>query len=373
MAAAVRSTPKSGKTGFFEGRKPISTTTRKGRFERMLAEKQGMMKLPKPREDDLELVFDRDQQLITLGGRQVFVDRTSAGGYQRDFDEARAMQYGRAFNWGLFGIPMLSLRDDGCYWTVSGQHRIAGAGFAGVKRIRCAVYEGLTREQEAFLFNQEATQRRDLTALDKFHSGVMAQFPDHLAVKKMVEDLGSQVAYKSDPRTGNIGGIVAINELLRTYDFAGPQLTQEALNVINAGFGTMVGKGIDGALFASMTQFLGIYSAGSQFGTADRKKLIEKLREIDPMKLRKDASNYENMGAKNARFMALRDLYNYRTQAQHRLELTNPDWRKTVSNFCTVPGCDTLGKGKPGRNYRRGLCYKHYEQARAGQDLTFAR
>lgn len=351
---------------FFEYKR--KRNTRRGRTEARLAEKAGMIHLPKPVEYDLDLEFDRDGMLMKLGGRNVQVDRASAGGYQRNYEDDRAQAYAKSFNWGLFEIPLLSLRDDGEFWVVSGQHRLAAAGYANIKKVRCQVYQGLTREQESYLFNQESTQRRNLTALADFHSGVMAGFPDHVAVKEIVESLGGKIAVKSSPRASNITGVVAVNGLLNVYDHGGPDLTRHALNVINQGFGSLKGKGIDGVLFTAMAQFLGIYSKGSPKGEVETKKLIKKLQETTPEALSMEAAVYAKKGRVPARFHALYDLYNYRTQEHKKLEWVTPDWRKSMTHYCTVPNCGTMG-GKPGRSYRRGLCRKHYDEAKAGENF----
>lgn len=340
--------------------------------KRRLATAGSYMNLPKPQRRDMALGFDSQGGILTLDGKMVRVDRVSKNpstGYQRDYDDDRARQYGANFNWGLFGTPIVNLRDDDAYWLISGQHRLAAAGYAGHTRVAVAVYEGLTLEQEAWLFNQEAVQRVDLTALDKFHSGVRAGFPDHIAIMEIVDELGGNIALKSTPRIGNVAGITAVDHLLRAYDHVGGDLLKEALMMLHDGFGELRGPAVEGAMIQAMTQFLGIYNKGSQFGYAERDKFLERLQTVAPAKIKRDASKYEGYGTVPARIQAFVDLYN--RGRKNRLEWTRPDWRKCGSNFCNVQGCDENGrtrKGdpKPGRAYRRSYCRRHYELAKKG-------
>jgi hypothetical protein len=330
------------------------------------------MSLPKPAVELKTLDFDPSVGLMRLDGRDLMVDRVEddpVDGYQREFEQARAEAYGRAFQWGLFGTPLVNLRDDGKYWVVSGQHRLAAAGYAGIEAIEVGIYSGLTRQQEAYLFNQEATQRRDLTALDKFWSGFRSGFEDHVGVANIVERVGGKIAYKSSPRIGNVNGITAVQALLTAYDKAGPVFLEEALIAIREGFGSLTGKAVDKSNIVAMTQFMGVYRKGSKYGYADRKKLIVKLKEYSPEALRADARAYEGKGVDAARFYALVDLYNYKLQVQNRLEEVRPDWRgsKFGSPVCIFPGCQSGRSHKPGNAYRRELCRMHYDLMKAGK------
>lgn len=354
---------------FFEGMK--KDPKRIGASTRRLAASASRMSLPKPQRIEMDLKFDEQGGIMTLDGHNVRVSRIEHDphGYQREYEDQRARAYGRVFSWALFGTPIVNKRDDGDYWVIAGQHRLAAAGYAGHTNIPVALYEGLLPEQEAWVFNQEASQQRSLTAMNKFHSGVEAGLPDHVAVAAIVQRVGGKIAYKGSPRIGNVNGITAVEALLQTYDFAGGQLLEDALVMIRDGFGTLQGPAVDGAMIKGMAQLLGIYAPGSVYGTLVPEKLLERLQDTTPEAVRRDALNKDG-GLVARRFQALRAVYNRRRQI--KLDPTDPDWRKVGPKLCIVPGCsegghDRKGNPKAGRVYRRSLCYQHYLPAKQGK------
>lgn len=358
--------------GFFD---PKDTSKHNRGQQRRLAAAASHKSLPMPSIQRMALVFDPVEQICTLDGRDVFVHRISddpINGYQRDYEDDRARAYGNRFNWALFGTPIVNLRDDGNYYLIVGQHRLPAAGYAGHQSVPMAVYDGLSIEDEAWIFNQEATQKRDQTALGKFHSGVQAGLPDYVAVAKIVDNLGGAISTKSTPRIGNVRGITAAQALLETYDFVGGTLLEESLAMIKDSYGKLEGSPVDGIMIKAMAMFLGIHSEGSKFGYADRQKFLKRLQAKPIEWIKAESAKISGMGQVPARYHTLVKVYNSGLREQNKLDSTRPDWRKAVPSLCFVPFCDKGGhdrknKPKAGKVYRRGLCYAHYIEAKQGR------
>jgi hypothetical protein len=358
--------------GFFDSTK---TNKHNRALQRRLTASASHKSLPMPSIMRLNLDFDPQGGMIALDGRPLLVHRIAEDpqhGYQREYEDDRSRAYGRAFNWALFGTPIINLRDDGTYYCITGQHRIPAAGYAGHTSIPVAVYEGLSLEDEAWIFNQEATQKRDQSALGKFHSGVQAGLPDYVAVARIVENLGGTISAKSTPRIGNVRGITAAQALLETYDYVGGKLLDESLSIIKQAYGALDGGPVDGVMIKAMAMFLGIHSEGSQFGYADRDKFLRRLSAKPIEWVKSESAKLSGMGQLPARYNVLVKLYNAGLREQNKLDSTRPDWRKAVPKVCFVPFCDKGGEDrkkmpKPGKVYRRGLCYQHYIEAKQGR------
>lgn len=358
---------------FFEGKKK-NIGTRAGASTRRLAASAAHKNLPKPQRIEMDFQFDEQGGIMTLDGMNVRVSRIEKdpNGYQREYEDERARAYGRVFNWALFGTPIVNKRDDGNLWVIAGQHRLAAAGYAGHTRIPVALYEGLVPEDEAWVFHQDAVQRKGLGALIAYHGGVQSGLVDHVAVDRILTRVGGKVVFKGSPRVGNVNGITAADALLSVYDFVGGKVLEDTLVMLRDGFGKLEGAAVDGTMIKAMAQFLGIYGEGSQYGTVDHGKLLKRLQAYTPEALKQDATGYKNKGAVAARFNALVDLYNRRLV--NKLDETRPDWRKAGPKLCIIPGCNHGGEGrkgpKAGKVYRRSLCNSHYLAAKAG-NLTF--
>jgi hypothetical protein len=106
--------------------------------------------------------------------------------YQRMLDENFSKSIALNFDNESIGIIHVSCRQDGTYWVVDGQHRLAALRmlgeiskaergrdtWAGVN-VECRVYYGLSIEAEARLFGL-LNRTRNVTAYDKFRAANVA-------------------------------------------------------------------------------------------------------------------------------------------------------------------------------------------------------
>lgn len=125
------------------------------------------------------------------------------GPYQRPLNEKRAKYIADTFKWGYMQPLTLSIRSNGTFWVVDGQHRHAALVYLGFKdeKVNCDVRTGLTVPQEAELFRALNNLRKPPTAFADFHAGRHQKDPAVLAIDKIVESHGLRISNSYDPRT----------------------------------------------------------------------------------------------------------------------------------------------------------------------------
>lgn len=133
---------------------------------------------------------------VEIPGSQLKYD----GSYQRPVNEKRVAVMAASFNPVMFDAIIVSKRDDGFYYVVDGQHRIAmlRTVFAGRDvLVPCRVVEGLTREQEAALYLALSIGQRPLTAHQRYFGALVAKASDAVAVDASVKRIGRNVGKSS--------------------------------------------------------------------------------------------------------------------------------------------------------------------------------
>ena len=123
---------------------------------------------------------------------QIFVDSVENGGYARPLNQNRLNYLVKRFRARSLGTVLLSLRNDGRYAELDGQHRTAAALVHGITHLDAYVYLDLTREEEAQLYAEHGDYLKQ-TARDKFKALLVAKHPDVVAMNRIVEAAGFHV------------------------------------------------------------------------------------------------------------------------------------------------------------------------------------
>lgn len=97
--------------------------------------------------------------------------------YQRELRKQRVRAYAREWSYVKAAMLMVSARGEDDYVVIDGQHRMAAALEAAVPEVPCLVLYGLSRRDEAALFNALSTQRVGLTARQRFKARLVAGDP----------------------------------------------------------------------------------------------------------------------------------------------------------------------------------------------------
>lgn len=134
------------------------------------------------------------------------------------------------------GVPVVSHRADDTYHIADGQHRIAlmCAAGRGEETLLCQVHEGLTREQEAFLF-RVLNDRRAVQPITKFLVAIVEGDPKIVRLNKTLERHGWSVAW-----TKNKGNLAAVSALIWLCDLQGGDqfdAVDMTLQVVTAAWG----------------------------------------------------------------------------------------------------------------------------------------
>lgn len=185
---------------------------------------------------------------------------------QRALIPARVKHLAKTFDLGKTGILKVSLRGDGKYYVIDGQHRVEGARAAGhgEAKVKCEVYRDLSRADEALYFLAE-NDVRAVSSLDKFRVGLTAGDPDCLAVNALVESFGLRVA------DGGAEGTVACVDRLLKIHRRDPELLKTTLDVATTAWGTRRAA-VEQVILAGLANVLDSYN-----GSLDRAALVKKL------------------------------------------------------------------------------------------------
>ena len=158
--------------------------------------------------------------------------------YQRTLDEVRVDKMAAAYQVALVGIIEVSARPDGRYAILDGQHRVAVAKSVAFgtpnqnPHVPCRIHTGLTGADEATLYHQLNTTRRQLTGWDRWVARRGAGDPDVLAIEASARRnnliIGAHVgpnvlrSTQACERVVTLGGIALLDEVLSVIRAAWP-------------------------------------------------------------------------------------------------------------------------------------------------------
>lgn len=149
------------------------------------------------------------------------------------------------FNPSLVGTLSLSLRGSGKYAVIDGQTRMIGTEKLGFVALPSLVYEGLSKADEAGVFELLQTQRRNATSWTRFRAALVAKNPESLAIKALVESIGRKVGGDPD----SIRSVAALEYGYRLHPFT----LERSLVALTAAYPDRVPSG---QLIRSMHYFL---------------------------------------------------------------------------------------------------------------------
>jgi hypothetical protein len=249
----------------------------------------------------------------------MFVDMTYARPHnQRKVDALRA-------EWepAAIGTLLVSLRRDGRFAVIDGQHRMAAGVEEGMREFPCRVYIDLNVEDEARLYRKFGTVHAQ-TALDLFKSRLAeggSSDTGRIAneIQSAVESLGLRLSF----RGRGPGNIQAVTALEKTYRRMGRDGLIAVITILKEAWDD------DPAAFSmvsitGMTQFMLRYRKLINVST-----LVRRLSKLEPL----DVLSEARKSAKNLRLdtgttwgQKVREIYNHKLPLHHRL----PEWQDVV-------------------------------------------
>jgi hypothetical protein len=182
--------------------------------------------------------------------------------YQRDENERWVKKAATEFNADLFGEIVVSLRANGKYAVIDGQHRLALAAAVGMKTVPCLIHRGMDAKEEAGLFELLQKERRNLRPFDVFKSALFRGETWAVDCQRIVASLGLRVSPNVERgQTSSISGVMALQ---RTHA-AGVEVLTAALTLMTTGWDDETPGRTDSALIEGFGAFvathLGRYEA----------------------------------------------------------------------------------------------------------------
>lgn len=192
--------------------------------------------------------------------------------YQRPLDERRVSRMAAEFDPSLVGVIEVSLRDDGTYRVIDGQHRLVCVRIAkGMSAaIACNVHTGLTPAEEAQLFFDIDRKRKRLTGWDRW-------FARRGAGEQIVLDIEQAAAnhgLKIDPgaKPGHLRCVAACEKVV---ELGGIDLLDETLRICVAAY-----QGETDSLRAEIVHGVALILAFYPPDTVDVDRLVAGMQAI---------------------------------------------------------------------------------------------
>jgi hypothetical protein len=219
---------------------------------------------------------ESDPYITALSVDVLFADHS----YQRELDEIRVQKMAAAFQIALVGIIEVSERPDGRYAILDGQHRwatVRDVTFAkvGPSHVAVRVHMGLTIAEEAALYHQLNTTRRQLTGWDRWLARRGAGDPQVAAIE---ECLARHQLIVSMRGGGNVFRSTRAAE--HVVDIGGINLLDQVIGTIRAAYPDDQ-AGLDGSIVHGLGHVLDNYSREE----LDLERLITALAGIMPRQL----------------------------------------------------------------------------------------
>lgn len=242
--------------------------------------------------------------------------------YQRPVSIKQVKQIAADFKPFLALGIKVSRRADGSLWVIDGQHRWRGWQMAKGEHAVIPVdpIEGLSREEEAFLFTQQ-NNRRNVGAID-LHAAKVASGDTVASTIQAILDRHNLHATKSVTRSQRSRAFFGVNAMERVGRQAGFGHVNEVIGIQVAGL-TRENHQLHANHFTGLSALL------IRFGERiDRERLIRVLRETDLETVNRQAKAVREVmrrSPENAWGAVFHAIYNHRL-AGGRL----PDWESVT-------------------------------------------
>ena len=221
-------------------------------------------------------------------------------------------------NWQLeaVGTIYVSRRPGGSFALIEGRHRVMVAMEKGVTTLPARIYNELSYEQEAALYNLFNVYSPH-SAIDRLKGRLEAKVPKVLDMTKIIRKYGLDWNFD---RKGSKGHINAAATIENAYDTWGPKVLAEALSLLNDAWGLDTRAFRDDAL-AGAVQFVARYGghvfsvpdASGKPTKFDRSRMVNLMRERGIRQFRSEAvqiSLAEHLRRSHSFGRAMRSIYN---------------------------------------------------------------
>lgn len=191
--------------------------------------------------------------------KDILVDRS----YQRDIRTGRVKEMAKNFGPDEVGVLTVSLREDGNYYVIDGQHRVFAAVESGNggNYFDCEIYVGLTVEEEAERFKYRNVNRGPVKAAEKFKAELLMGDEQAIEIDRIVNNNGLKLKLSGGARKD--GEIGSINALVRVYRRGGAHELDECIRTLKSiweGESDSLGHKFILGMFTFQKKFKGYYT-----------------------------------------------------------------------------------------------------------------
>lgn len=230
--------------------------------------------------------------------------------YQKRVREHKVKSIVSEFNPVSLGLIHVSLREDGTYWIMDGQHRTEGLRRMGVKYVDCLVFTGLSYEDEASGFVGHHNISKP-TKIEEHKARVEAKEQTALNIERITNSIGLRIV-----AGGMTDTIQSVTTLYNIYESNGEKILTDVLTIVKEGFPN-TDRPYSVAILKSVRDILVEY--GSK---VDKKWLIQKLKQEDYNNLNNKADAFVKVYGFNrvkGMEMAITQCYNHRKSERLKL------------------------------------------------------
>lgn len=253
-------------------------------------------------------VSDNPGEFKWIPKGEIMIDHT----YQRNLREGKTLLMAKDWSWVACGAISVASRD-GVYFAIDGQHRIHGAlKRSDITVLPCMVFETSGAQEEAKGFLTAQTQRKPVTAIDKFRAMVVIEDPSALYVQSLIEGAGRVVS------SGNpTNGVKCVGRLITLADTDKSVLGRIWPIVVEISQGvTIAERVVDGLFYIEKT----LMNGRSITENSVRKSLNE-IKAVGLMEAAQKASIFYSAGG--AKIWANGMLQAINKGRRNRLEVAN--------------------------------------------------
>lgn len=115
--------------------------------------------------------------------------------YQRTLAPNKVKAMSTKFSKVAAGVLTVSLRENGQFFIIDGQHRLEAMKKCGVMLAECKVIQGLSIKEEAEIYIDCNTVRKNPIALDTFRARLVTNDPIAESIKGVVEKCGLEIQF----------------------------------------------------------------------------------------------------------------------------------------------------------------------------------
>ena len=159
---------------------------------------------------DLSAILDLDYKIETLQVEDLEIDPA----VQREENRNKVLRIFKRFTPAALGVLSVSRRDDGRLIVLDGQTRrkvlLLKLPEGGPSEVECRVFYGLTRQQEALLFNT-LNDNTKVRAIDQYRIAATAENPVVLEINKILDSYLFKV--ESGKSNGAVGAVSALQRI----------------------------------------------------------------------------------------------------------------------------------------------------------------